>query len=143
MGKKIKITKKTQEGEEEIKLAKEEDEAREEMAYLEQEGGYGSDTSVESINIVAELEEKESNIKSDFNHFFEAKGKKKTWLETLDITSPNVIDKNLNTDDDIKRELFFYNTAKALVVRFSAILLLFLLSVNTLQMQAVLFDYVL
>ena len=112
MGKKIKITKKTQEGEEEIKLAKEEDVAREEMAYLEQEGGYGSDTSVESINMVAELEEKESNIKSDLNHFFVAKGKKITWLETLDITSPNVIDKNLNTDDDIKRELLFYNTAK-------------------------------
>lgn len=112
MGKKIKITKKTQEGEEEIKLAKEEDEAREEMAYLEQEGGYGSDTSVESINMVPELEEKEESVKSELLHFFEAKGKKPTWIETLDITSPNAIDKNLNTDDDIKRELFFYNIAK-------------------------------
>ena len=66
----------------------------------------------EIINLTNELEEKKNLIINDFLKFFSQKGKKVSWLENLTIISDDEIDQNLNPDDDIKRELFFYNLAK-------------------------------
>ena len=97
---------------EEENIALEEDAAKEEIALLEQEGDYAEETSVESINLEDKLNEKAEALKAEFAKPFNAKGKKITWLETLDVTSSNPIDQHLNVDDDIKRELFFYNATK-------------------------------
>ena len=90
----------------------EEDAAKEEIALLEQEGDYAEETSVDSINLEEELNAKVDALKREFTKPFNVKGKKITWIETLDVTSTNPIDQHLNVDDDIKRELFFYNATK-------------------------------
>ena len=90
----------------------EEDAAKEEIALLEQEGDYAEETSVDSINLEEELNAKVDALKGEFTKPFNVKGKKITWIETLDVTSTNPIDQHLNVDDDIKRELFFYNATK-------------------------------
>jgi rRNA-processing protein EBP2 len=68
--------------------------------------------SIESINIIEELTEKLNSIKSDVQKFYDNKGKKKTWLEFPVEISDTEIPDYLNPDDDIKRELIFYNIAK-------------------------------
>jgi rRNA-processing protein EBP2 len=68
--------------------------------------------SIESINLVDELTEKLNSIKSDVQKFYENKGKKITWLEFPVETSTTEVPEYLNPDDDIKRELIFYNIAK-------------------------------
>ena len=68
--------------------------------------------SIESINLVDELTEKLNSIKSDVQKFYENKGKKMTWLEFPVETSTTEVPEYLNPDDDIKRELIFYNIAK-------------------------------
>ena len=68
--------------------------------------------SVESINIKEELEEKLNSIKTDVQKYYEAKNKKMTWLEFPVEISTTPIPEYLNPDDDIKRELIFYNIAK-------------------------------
>lgn len=90
----------------------EEDELKEEIANLENNQDVELNDSVESINDIETLEKKNNEIKEDFSKFFSAKGKSLNWLETLDVTSKEPVDQNLNPDDDIKRELFFYNIAK-------------------------------
>ena len=73
---------------------------------------YEDDYSVESINIKEELEEKLNSIKTDVQKYYEAKNKKMTWLEFPVEISTTPIPEYLNPDDDIKRELIFYNIAK-------------------------------
>ena len=82
-----------------------------EKAEDNEENSYEED-SIESINIIEELTEKLNTIKSDVQKFYENKGKKITWLEFPVETSTTEIPEYLNPDDDIKRELIFYNIAK-------------------------------
>ena len=70
----------------------EEDAAKEEIALLEQEGDYAEETSVDSINLEEELNAKVDALKGEFTKPFNVKGKKITWIETLDVTSTNPID---------------------------------------------------
>ena len=80
----------------------EEEEEKEEESYLE----------VPSINLVEEISEKINSIKDDVQKYYIAKNKKIDWLEFPVNVSPTPLPKNLNPDDDIKRELIFYNIAK-------------------------------
>lgn len=64
----------------------------------------------EEINLVEELEEHEKKIKKEFKILMSKRGgDSNNWLETMTLTTNNIIDTNLNIDDDIKRELAFYN----------------------------------
>jgi len=78
----------------------------------EQEENYEEEESIESINIIEELTEKLNSIKSDVQKFYDNKGKKITWLDYPVEISSTPIPEHLNPDDDIKRELIFYNIAK-------------------------------
>lgn len=75
------------------------------------------ETSFESINLIEDLNSKLEDIKNDFQKFFINKGKKITWLETPVEISDEKIPENLNPDDDIKRELYFYNIAKSNAIK--------------------------
>lgn len=79
--------------------------------YLEE------DNSIESINIIEDLNEKLNSIKSDVQKFYTNKGKKMTWLEMPIETSIQDIPQHLNPDDDIQRELIFINIAKENAVK--------------------------
>ena len=65
-----------------------------------------------SINLVDEINEKMNSIKNDIQKFYDAKNKKIDWLEFPVEISQSSIPQNINPDDDIKRELIFYNIAK-------------------------------
>ena len=69
-------------------------------------------SEVPSINLVEEISEKINSIKNDIQRFYDAKNKKIDWLEFPVNISQSSIPENLNPDDDIKRELIFYNIAK-------------------------------
>ena len=75
----------------------------------EEEEIYSEDPS---INLVDEISEKINSIKNDIQKFYDAKNKKIDWLEFPVNISQSQIPQNLNPDDDIKRELIFYNIAK-------------------------------
>ena len=79
----------------------------------EQEEEYSEkEDSIKSINLIDELREKLISIKSDVEKLYDNKGKKIAWLEFPVETSKTEIWELLNPDDDIKRELIFYNIAK-------------------------------
>jgi rRNA-processing protein EBP2 len=61
----------------------------------------------EEINDVATLESITGRIRDDFNKSM--KTKEVDWLETMDLTSEQKINPDFNIDDDIRRELIFYN----------------------------------
>ena len=90
---------------------REEEDLKEELLIMEEEEKEKGIENEEIINLTNELEEKKNSILNDFLKFFSQKGKKVSWLENLTIISDEEIDQNLNPDDDIKRELFFYNLA--------------------------------
>ena len=46
-------------------------------------------------------------IREDFHKIM--KTKDVPWIETMDLVSDSAVDKNLNVDDDVRRELIFYN----------------------------------
>lgn len=97
-----------------IKASTEREIEEEEALLLDQENLFkeGNDMEIEEeINLVDELNQKHNELHEDFQKRFTSKGRKVTWLETLVVTSKNAIDQTLNTDDDIRRELFFYNNA--------------------------------
>ena len=73
-----------------------------------------SDNNLEvpTINLIEDISEKINSIKNDIQRFYDAKNKKIDWLEFPVNISQSSIPKNLNPDDDIKRELIFYNIAK-------------------------------
>jgi len=92
-----------------INANKEEDEKEKEQ---EQEEYSYEEESIESINLIDELTEKLNSIKSDVQKFYDSKNKKINWLEFPVEVSSTEIPEYLNPDDDIKRELIFYNIAK-------------------------------
>ena len=68
------------------------------------------DDAQEEINLVDELNTHTNKIKQEFAKLLQKKGANpNSWLETLTLTHDNAIDPNLNIDDDIRRELVFYN----------------------------------
>ena len=69
-------------------------------------------SEVLSINLVDEITEKINSIKNDVQKFYDAKNRNIDWLEFPIEISQSSIPQNLNPDDDIKRELIFYNIAK-------------------------------
>lgn len=71
-----------------------------------------SESEIPSINMEPELSEKLNSIKNDIQKFYDAKNKKIDFLEFPVNISESSIPQNLNPDDDIKRELIFYNIAK-------------------------------
>ena len=71
-----------------------------------------SDSEVPSINLVEEISEKIYSIKNDIQKYYTVKNKNIDWLEFPVSISESTIPPNLNPDDDIKRELIFYNIAK-------------------------------
>ena len=71
-----------------------------------------SDSEVPSINLVEEISEKINSIKNDIQKYYTVKNKNIDWLEFPVNISESTIPPNLNPDDDIKRELIFYNIAK-------------------------------
>ena len=71
-----------------------------------------SDSEVPSINLVEEISEKINSIKNDIQKYYTVKNKNIDWLEFPVSISESAIPQNLNPDDDIKRELIFYNIAK-------------------------------
>lgn len=72
--------------------------------------------SIPSINITEDIEEKLNLIQEDVNRFYTNKNKTLTpqqkWLEFPVSVSTLSIPQELNPDDDIKRELIFFNIAK-------------------------------
>jgi rRNA-processing protein EBP2 len=64
---------------------------------------------VVQVNEIERLETLTKNINSEFVKQFSSKGKNPSWLETLLVINPENMDQTLNVDDDIKRELLFYN----------------------------------
>ena len=66
----------------------------------------------ESVNFVDEINEKLESIKNDFEHWYQNKPNINKWLERPFNVSSAPLPEYLNPDDDIKRELLFYNIAK-------------------------------
>ena len=114
MGKKAKQLQKEKKNYNNYNNEREEENLKEELLIMEEEEKEKDKDfeNEEIINLTNELEEKKNLIINDFLKFFSQKGKKVSWLENLTIISDDEIDQNLNPDDDIKRELFFYNLAK-------------------------------
>ena len=77
-----------------------------------EEDNNNSEEDIASINLVVEISEKINSIKNDVQKYYDAKNKKIDWLEFPVNISQSQIPQNLNPDDDIKRELIFYNIAK-------------------------------
>ena len=96
------------EGNENI-IANNEEQNDENLNEEQEEEIYSEDPS---INLVDEINEKMNSIKNDIQKFYDAKNKKIDWLEFPVEISQSSIPQNLNPDDDIKRELIFYNIAK-------------------------------
>ena len=96
------------EGNENI-IANNEEQNDENLNEEQEEEIYSEDPS---INLVDEINEKINSIKNDIQKFYDAKNKKIDWLEFPVEISQSPIPQNLNPDDDIKRELIFYNIAK-------------------------------
>ena len=72
---------------------------------------------IKEINLVDELNAHTEKIQKEFTNLLAKKGATNNWLETLSLTHPNSINENLNIDDDIKRELEFYNLTTENVMR--------------------------
>ena len=90
-------------------IANNEEQNDENLNEEQEEEIYSEDPS---INLVDEINEKINSIKNDIQKFYDAKNKKIDWLEFPVEISQSPIPQNLNPDDDIKRELIFYNIAK-------------------------------
>jgi hypothetical protein len=85
---------------------------------LEAQDGDAEDEEVEEINIVEDLNFHTEKIRTEFKNLLAKKGgNSNNWLESLTITHPDEIDVDLNLDDDIKRELEFYNVTTQNVMR--------------------------
>lgn len=67
--------------------------------------------AIEFPNDEEKLSEFTNKIKEEFLRYYTSKGKNPTWLETMTLTGKAEIPEDLDVDDDIKRELIFYNIA--------------------------------
>jgi rRNA-processing protein EBP2 len=90
-------------------IANNEEQNDENLNEEQEEEIYSEDPS---INLVDEISEKINSIKNDIQKYYTVKNKNIDWLEFPVNISESTIPPNLNPDDDIKRELIFYNIAK-------------------------------
>ena len=65
--------------------------------------------SIEYPNDEEKLNEFTNKIKEEFQRYYTSKGKNPNWLETMSLTGKIEIPEDLDVEDDIKRELIFYN----------------------------------
>jgi hypothetical protein len=80
------------------------------LSDMEIQDGDQEEESIEEINLVEELNAHAEKIRNEFKNLLAKKGGNPgNWLESLTLTHPRPIDEELNIDDDIKRELAFYN----------------------------------
>ena len=92
------------------------DDDEEMLSDMEMQGE--GEEKAEEINFVDLLNEHTEKIKTEFSALLAKKGgSASNWLETLNLTCDTAIDPNLNIDDDIKRELIFYNMTTANVMK--------------------------
>ena len=92
--------------------SKDQDENDIDESDLELEEEYEEDDEVqqlEYINDVEKLTEYTENLRQEFEKSFKAKGRNPTWIETMNITGTIDVPEDFDVDDDIKRELIFYN----------------------------------
>ena len=82
-------------------------EEEEDLSDLEGEYQKEDGEKVDFINDVEALENHCKKIQADFQK--NMKNKEIPWMETMDLVADSSVDPNLNMDDDIKRELIFYN----------------------------------
>ncbi len=69
-----------------------------------------NENSVPTVNDKEQLDSACNRIKQEFNKLLKVKNNEHiNWIETMDVTANDRIDEDLNVDDDIKRELIFYN----------------------------------
>lgn len=87
----------------------EEKEDSESDLELEEEYENEEIVEIEYPNDEEKLNEFTNKIKEEFNRYFTSKGKNPNWLETMTITGDVALPEDLDIDDDIKRELYFYN----------------------------------
>lgn len=64
---------------------------------------------IELPNDQEKLDEFTNKIKEEFKRYYTSKGKSPHWIETMSLTGKIEIPEDLDVDDDIKRELIFYN----------------------------------
>ena len=96
-----------------IRAKKEIEEDKEEQLQEEGQEEYSNEEdTIESINLIDELTEKLNSVQSDVQNFYDRENKNITWLEFPVEISSAEIPEDINIDDDIKRELIFYNIAK-------------------------------
>lgn len=67
------------------------------------------DVSFEYPNDEEKMNELTLKIRKEFANQFSSKGRNPNWLEKMDIVGEQKVPDELNIDDDIRRELFFYN----------------------------------
>ena len=65
--------------------------------------------SIEFPNDEEKLNEFTNKIKEEFQRYYTFKGKNPNWLQKMTLTGNIQIPEELDVDDDIKRELIFYN----------------------------------
>ena len=76
---------------------------------LEEEFEEDEAEAIEFPNDEEKLGEFTNKIKEEFQRYYSSKGKNPSWLETMSLTGNIEIPEDLDVDDDIKRELIFYN----------------------------------
>jgi len=76
---------------------------------LEEEFEEDEAEAIEFPNDEEKLSEFTNKIKEEFQRYYTSKGKNPTWIETMSLTGNIEIPEDLDVDDDIKRELIFYN----------------------------------
>jgi rRNA-processing protein EBP2 len=87
----------------------------EELSDLEGEFVQQEQDDIKFVNEEEALENHCQKIKNDFQKLM--KNKDIPWIETMDLVSDSTVDSNLNIDDDIKREVIFYNLTLQNAVR--------------------------
>jgi rRNA-processing protein EBP2 len=65
--------------------------------------------AIEFLNDEEKLNEYTNKIKEEFQRYYTSKGKNPNWLQKMTLTGNIEIPEELDVDDDIKRELIFYN----------------------------------
>ena len=65
--------------------------------------------SIEYPNDEEKLNEFTNKIREEYQRYYTSKGKSPTWLETMTLSGNIQIPEDFDPDDDIKRELIFYN----------------------------------
>ena len=65
--------------------------------------------AIEFPNDEEKLNEFTNKIKEEFQRYYTFKGKNPNWLQKMTLTGNIQIPEELDVDDDIKRELIFYN----------------------------------